>query len=173
LCYTKNPDMENVTMRNRKSAEQPKAKHEPTLADLYTLMVSIDKRLTSLEQDMKLRVSEIENSLDEAHKTIADQENRIKILQGHIQDLEKIQEKNKIEQEMCSKEYKLLFHGIPQTETKEVQEQTEHLVRSFITNTLRFPPAEMEKMPFSNVHRLPKRVSAVVSRNNDRAKLAP
>ena len=89
--------MENVTMRNRKSAEQPKAKHEPTLADLYTLMVSIDKRLTSLEQDMKLRVSEIENSLDEAHKTIADQENRIKILQGHIQDLEKSQEKNKIE----------------------------------------------------------------------------
>jgi len=26
--------MENVTIRNRKSAEQPKAKHEPTLADL-------------------------------------------------------------------------------------------------------------------------------------------
>ena len=74
---------------------------------------------------------------------------------------------------MRSKEYNLLFHGIPQTETKEVQEQTEHLVRSFITNTLRFPPAEMEKMPFSNVHRLPKRVSAVESRNNDRAKLAP
>ena len=32
---------------------------------------------------MKLKVSEIENSLDEAYKTIADQENRIKILQGH------------------------------------------------------------------------------------------
>ena len=42
---------------------------------------------------MKLRVSEIENSLDEAYKTIADQEKRIKILQGHIQDLEKSQEK--------------------------------------------------------------------------------
>ena len=54
---------------------------------------------------------EIENSLDEAYKTIADQENRIKILQGHIQDLEKSQEKNKIEQEMRSKEYNLLFHG--------------------------------------------------------------
>jgi len=72
-----------------------------------------------------------------------------------------------------SKEYNLLFHGIPQTETKEVQERTEHLVRSFITNTLRFPPAEMEKMQFSNVHRLPKRVSAFESRNNDRAKLVP
>ena len=45
--------MENVTRRNRKSAEQSKPKHEPTLADLYTLMVSIDKRRTSLEQDMK------------------------------------------------------------------------------------------------------------------------
>ena len=52
-------------------------------------MASIDKRLTSLEQDMKLRVGEIENSLDEACKTIADQENSIKILEGHIQDLEK------------------------------------------------------------------------------------
>ena len=52
-------------------------------------MASIDKRLTSLEQDMKLRVGEIENSLDEAYKTIADQENSIKILEGHIQDLEK------------------------------------------------------------------------------------
>jgi len=31
----------------------------------------------------------------------------------------------------------------------------------------------MEKMQFWNVHRLPKRVSAVESRNNDRAKLAP
>jgi len=166
-------DMENVTVQNRKSAEQPKAKHEPTLADLYTLTVLIDKRLTSLEQDMKLRVSEIENSLDEAYKTIADQENSVKILQCHIQNLEKSQEKNKIEQELRSKEYSLLFHGIPQTETKELQEHTEHLVRSFITNTLRFPPAEMEKMQFSNVHRLPKRVSAVESRNNDRAKLAP
>jgi len=38
---------------------------------------------------MKLRVGEIENSLDEACKTIADQENSIKILEGHIQDLEK------------------------------------------------------------------------------------
>ena len=91
--------MENVTMRNRKRAEQPKAKHEPTFADLYTMMVSIDKRLTSLEQDMKLRVSEIENSLDEAYEAIAHQENSIKIL-GHIQDLEKSQEKKKIEQEL-------------------------------------------------------------------------
>ena len=81
-------------MRNRKSAEQPKAKHEPTLADLYTLMVSMDKRLTSLEQDMKLGVSEIENSLDEAYKTIADQENSIKILQSHIQVPKKRQEKS-------------------------------------------------------------------------------
>jgi len=56
-------------------------------------MVSIDKRLTSLEQDMKLSVSEIENSLDEAYKTIADQENSIKMLQSHIQDLEKNLEK--------------------------------------------------------------------------------
>jgi len=54
-----------------------------------------------------------------------------------------------------------------------VQEHTEHLVRSFITDALRFPPAEIEKMRFSNVNRLPKRVSAVESRNNDRAKLAP
>ena len=52
---------------------------------------------------MKLRVSEIENSLDEAYKTIADQENSIKILQGHIQDLEKVKKKNKIEQELRSK----------------------------------------------------------------------
>ena len=42
---------------------------------------------------MKLRVSEIENSLDEAYKTIAYQENSTKILEGHIQDLEKGQEK--------------------------------------------------------------------------------
>ena len=54
-----------------------------------------------------------------------------------------------------------------------MQEHTEHLVRSFITNTLRFPPAEREKMQFSNVRRLPKRVSAVEWRNDNRAKLAP
>ena len=38
---------------------------------------------------------------------------------GHIQDLKKSQEISKIEQELNSKEYNL-FHGIPQTETKEV-----------------------------------------------------
>jgi len=53
-----------------------------------------------------------------------------------------------------------------------VPEHREHLVRSFITNSLRFPPTEMAKMQFSNVHRLPKRVSSVESRNTNRAKLA-
>jgi len=101
--------MENVTMRNRKSAEQPKAKHEPTLADLYTSMASIDKRLTSLEQDMKLRVSEIENSLDEAYKTIADQENRIKILQDHIQDLEKSQVKTRLSKNCARRSLTFFF----------------------------------------------------------------
>jgi len=101
--------MENVTTRNRKSAEQFKAKHEPTLADLYTLMVSIDKRLTSLEQDMKLRVSEIENSLDEAYKTIADQENSIKILQSHIQDLEKSQVKTRLSKNCARRSITFFF----------------------------------------------------------------
>jgi len=52
-----------------------------------------------------------------------------------------------------------------------VQEHTEHLVRSFMTNTLRFPPVEMEKMQFSNVHRLAKRESAVESQEDDHAGL--
>ena len=122
---------------------------------------------------MKLRVSEIENSLDEAYKTIADQENSIKILQGHIQDLEKSQEKNKIEQELRSKEYNLLFHGIPQTKSKEVQEYTEHLVCSFLEILCSFHQLKRRKMPFSNVYGLPKRVSAVKLQNNDHAKLVP
>ena len=96
-------------MRNWKSAEQPKVKYDPTLADLYTLMVSIDKRLTSLEQDMELRVGEIENSLDEAYKTIADQENSIKILQGHIQDLEKSQVKTRLSKNCARRSITFFF----------------------------------------------------------------
>jgi len=54
-------------------------------------------------------------SLDEAYKTIADQKKT-------VSKYHKATFKIKIEQELSSKEYNLLFHDIPQTEIKEVQE---------------------------------------------------
>ena len=71
---------------------------------------------------MKLRVSEIEKSRWGVQNNCRSEKNSIKISQSHIQDPEKRQEKNKIEQELSSKEYNLLFHDIPQTEIKEEQE---------------------------------------------------
>ena len=118
MYYTKHLDTGNVTTRNRKTAEQPKAKHEPTLTYLYTLMVSIHRwnKTWSLES-AKLK------SLDEAYKTIADQENSIKILQSHIQDTEKRQEKK------CKKTY-----GTP-------------IVRSFRTDTLKMQFLNVHCLP--------------------------
>jgi len=63
------------------------------------------------------------------------------------------------------KYYKATFKFLKNVKKKVQETYGTPIVRSFRTDTL--------KMQFSNVHRLPKRVSGVKSRNNYRDDLAP
>jgi len=60
-----------------------------------------------------------------------------------------------------SKEYNLLFHGLPLEYSEETPEQIEHVVRSFLTNSLRCSESDLAKISLANVHRLPKHKSAL------------
>ena len=68
-----------------------------------------------------------------------------------------------ISQEYRSKEYNVLFHGLPQKGRIENHDQTEAVVRKFLIEELRVSPTQVDAIKFSNAHRLPRRISAVNS----------
>jgi len=69
--------------------------------------------------------------------------------------------KSEIVSELRSKEYNLLFHGLPLESSEETPEQTEHVISSFLTNSLRRSESDLAKILFANIHRLPKHKSAL------------
>ena len=65
--------------------------------------------------------------------------------------------------ELRSKEFNLLFHGIPMNEKSETSETSEKIIRTFISEKLRFSASNLDRIIFSNVHRLPRKTSAITS----------
>ena len=65
-------------------------------------------------------------------------------------------------QEYRSKEYNVLFHGLTQKSRIENHDQTEAVVRMFLIEELRVSPTQVDAIKFSNAHRLPRKISAVV-----------
>jgi len=51
----------------------------------------------------------------------------------------------------------------PTVSSDETLEQSEDVVHSFLTTSLRFPESDLAKISFANVHRLPKHTSALQS----------
>jgi len=63
--------------------------------------------------------------------------------------------------ELRSKEFNLLFHGIPVNEKSETSETSEKIIRTFISETLRLSASNVDRTIFSNVHRLPRKTSVI------------
>jgi len=74
--------------------------------------------------------------------------------------------KSDILNELRSKEFNVLFHGLKMSSTTENSDESESVVRSFLVKDLKFPQSEVERMHFANVHRLPRRVDATHSSTN-------
>ena len=59
--------------------------------------------------------------------------------------------------ELRSKEFNLLFHGIPMNEKSETSETSEKIILTFISEKLHFSASNLDRIIFSNVHRLPRK----------------
>jgi len=86
-------------------------------------------------------------------------------LQCQFIEMQTTRKDENIVQEYRSKEYNVLFHGLPQKGRIENHDQTKAVVRKILIEELRVSPAQMDTIKFSNAHRLPRRISAVNSEN--------
>jgi len=65
--------------------------------------------------------------------------------------------------ELRSKQFNLLFHCNAIKENCETSETSKKIVRSFISNKLRFFASNFSRIIFLNVHLLPGKASAIAS----------
>ena len=106
-----------------------------------------------------LQLAEI--SLEHAYKTISDLTSDRKGVENELTEMRENTRKSEIVSELRSKEYNLLFHGLPLESPEETPDQSENVIRSFLTNSLRCSESDLAKISFANVHRLPKHKSAL------------
>jgi len=59
-----------------------------------------------------------------------------------------------ITHELRSKEFNVVFHGIPMKEKSEI---SENIIRTFISEKLPFSTSNLDRIIFSSVHRLPRK----------------
>nr|CAB3263741.1 mediator of RNA polymerase II transcription subunit 30-like [Phallusia mammillata] len=143
------------------------------MRDLFNLMQSMDRRLTSIENDLRERVGQVETSLENAHQRIDELEGKVVSLENNLRETQLQSKQESVMDELRSKEFNLLFHGIPQS-NNESPDQTEHIVRTFLTDKLQYPHSDLTKIEFSNVHRLPRRSSSTANTGpSDLLKSAP
>jgi len=102
-------------------------------------------------------------SLEVAHSKIENLESTISELQTRIQTMERSYNEQRILDELRWKEYNILLPVITQNSEIETTDQLKSTVRTFIVDKLRFSQDRMNEIQFCNIHRLPKRTSAIQS----------
>jgi len=112
------------------------------------------------------RLQLAESSLEHTYNTISELTSYLKGVEKELSETREDTRKSEIVSELRSKEYNLLFHGLPLESPEETLEQSEHVIRSFLTNPLRYSEADFAKISFANVHRLPKHKSALQLSNS-------
>jgi len=117
---------------NKKPA--PQATDEPTLLDLYELLQSVSKRLDTIEGDLIRRVVDAEKGMEFAHNQIEQLYSTVSKLQTHLQAVETDHHKQRILDELRSKEYHVLIYVVSITQNSETSEYLEKTVRDVIAN---------------------------------------
>ena len=129
---------------------------EPNLKDSHAILLSVIQRLDSIENDLLKRMTAIEESVENAHYRVSELEHEIISLQCQFKkEMQTTRKDENIIQEYRSKEYNVLFHGLPQKGRIENHDQTEPVVRKFLTEQLRVSPTQVDAIKFSNAHRQP------------------
>jgi len=154
----------------RLHSQVPEAGEGPSLLDLFKLIQSVEKRLTDrlalIANDLKQRLCVAETSLESAHEKMLSLETDLTKLRDEIASFKEEKRKSDILNELRSKEFNVLFHGLKMSSNTENSDESESVVRSFLVKDLKFPQAEVDRMYFANVHRLPRRVDATHSSTN-------
>jgi len=148
--------MENVTFRHSRNPIAQNAQGEPTLNEVLQLLQSAERRLAQKEPSL------IETSLEVAHEKIENLESKLVSLETELQIQATENRKTAIMHELRSKEFNLLFHGIPMKKN-ETSATSEKIIRTFISEKLYFCASNLDRIIFSNVHRLPRKTSAISS----------
>jgi len=151
-------------------SQVPEAGEGLTLLDLFKLIQSVEKRLTGrltlIENDLKQRLCVAETSLENAHEKILSMETDLTKLRDEIASFKEKKRKSDILNELRSKEFNVLFHGLKMSSNTENSDESGSVVRSFSVKDLKFPQSEVDRMHFADVHRLPRRVDATHSSTN-------
>jgi len=133
------------------------------MRDVHQLLLSVCNRLDAIEGDLVCKIVDVEKSLEVAHSKIENLECTVSKLQTRIQTVERSYNEQRQLDELRSKEYNILLHGITQNSTIETTDQIERTVRTFIVEKLRFSQDRMDEIQFCNIYRLPRRTSAIQS----------
>jgi len=149
--------MENVTFRHSRNPIVQNAQNEPTLNEVFQLLQSVERRLAQIESSLNLRITAVETSLEVAHEKIESLESKLASLEIELQLQATENRKAAIMHELRSKEFNLLFHGIPMNAKNETSETSEKIIRTFISEKLHFSASNLDRIIFSNVHRLPRK----------------
>ena len=130
--------MENATFRHSRNPIAQNAQTEPTLSEAFQLLQSVERRLAPIKSSLNLRITAVETSLEFAHENIENLEIRVVSLETDLQ-LQAIENRKAgIMHILGSKEFNLLFHGIPIKEKSETSETAQKLLHTFISKKLHF-----------------------------------
>jgi len=150
-CLPKGQSMDARNTRSRKAIETlSQVINEPTLKDLHAMLLSVIQRLDSIENDLLKRMTAVEESVENAHYRVSELEHQITSLQCQFKEMQTTRKDENIIQEYRSKEYNVLFHWLPQKGRIENHDQTEAVVRKFLTEELRVSPTQVDAIKFSN-----------------------
>ena len=112
------PKEQSVDARNTRSRKAietlSQAINEPTLKDLHAMLLSVIQRLDSIENDLLKRMTAVEESVENAHYRVSELEHQITSLQCQFKEMQTTRRDENIFQGYRSKEYNVLFHGLPQ-----------------------------------------------------------
>ena len=124
--------MENATFRHSRNPIAQNAQSEPTLNKVLQLLQSVERRLAQIESSLNLRITAVETSLEIAHEKIENLESQLASLETDLQLQATENRKAAIMHERRSKEFNLLFHGIPMNEKSESSNLLRLLRRLFV-----------------------------------------
>ena len=106
------------------------------------------------------RLQLAETGFEHAYNTISDLTSDLKGVEKELAGMRENARKSEIVSELRSKGYKLLSHGLPLESPEETPEQSDHVIRSFLINSLRYSESDLAKISlpmltdFQHINRL-------------------
>jgi len=95
----------------------------------------LSERLSAIESTLMDRLLLAESSLEHAHNTISDLKSDLSGIKTELAEVGAAKRKSDIISELRSKEFNLQFDGLPTVSSDETPEQSEDVVRSFLTTS--------------------------------------